>query len=131
MALQITTNGRRVANRLIAIQSLVCIVCAATYYLLVDKSAALSSLMGAIACVVPNWYFASKVFATSGASRARIILRSFYIGQVIKVLITIGVICTGLALFNDDPTPMLLTFILGLMVYRVVPLLNNKPLKSI
>jgi len=50
--------------------------------------AALSAAAGGLACLVPNSYFAYKAFRYSGARAAKDILRSFYAGEAMKLLLT-------------------------------------------
>ena len=44
--------------------------------------------LGGLACSIPSLYFARKVLIKSAGASARDILRSFYVGEVIKLLLT-------------------------------------------
>ena len=50
--------------------------------------AAISGAAGALACLLPNLYFAHRAFRYSGARAAKKILRSFYAGEAIKLVLT-------------------------------------------
>ncbi len=51
-------------------------------------NAALSAAAGGLASFIPNVYFAFRAFRYSGARSAQKILRSFYSGEAIKLILT-------------------------------------------
>lgn len=51
-------------------------------------NAALSAAAGGLASLVPNLYFAFRAFRYSGARSAQKILRSFYSGEAVKLVLT-------------------------------------------
>lgn len=55
---------------------------------------AYSLLLGGMICAVPNAYFTFKAFQYRGARAAQKIVRAFYQGEAIKILLT----CAGFAL---------------------------------
>ena len=50
--------------------------------------AAYSVLLGGLICLVPNCYFAYRAFKFRGARAARDIVRSFYVGEAGKLMLT-------------------------------------------
>jgi len=56
--------------------------------LVVVVEAAYSALLGAVCCVLPNVYFALRVFNLSSGRSARLTLRTFYIGAAGKFIVT-------------------------------------------
>lgn len=55
---------------------------------------AYSLLLGGMICAVPNAYFTVKAFRYRGARAAQKIVRAFYVGEAVKILL----ICAGFAL---------------------------------
>lgn len=51
-------------------------------------NAALSAAAGGLASLIPNLYFASRTFRYSGARSAQKIVRSFYSGEAVKLILT-------------------------------------------
>lgn len=51
-------------------------------------TAAYSVFLGGLICLVPNCYFAYRAFKFRGARAAREIVRSFYVGEAGKLLLT-------------------------------------------
>lgn len=56
--------------------------------ILAGKSAALSSMYGAIVSIIPTLIFARMLFRFQGARQARRIIRSLYVGEGLKLLCT-------------------------------------------
>lgn len=81
-----------------------------------------SALVGGLICWLPNCWFAWRAFRYRGARAARRIVRSFYIGQAGKMLLTAGLF--ALAFIHMDPlSPLALFAGFGMvqMVSWVVP----------
>ena len=55
---------------------------------------AYSLLSGGLICAIPNAYFSIKAFQHRGARAAKKIVKAFYVGEGIKILLT----CAGFAL---------------------------------
>ena len=51
-------------------------------------TAAYSVLLGGLICLLPNCYFAYRAFKFQGARAAREIVRSFYVGEAGKLMLT-------------------------------------------
>lgn len=84
-----TVKNRSAAYKILAIESLVTVVAAGLLYLAVDSVTARSVAVGGLAFIVPNAYFAKYVFRHSAADSATLAMRWFYIGEVIKVFVTV------------------------------------------
>lgn len=56
--------------------------------LIANKAAACSALYGALVSVVPTWVFALMLFRYQGARQAQRIIRSLYVGEGMKLLLT-------------------------------------------
>lgn len=53
-----------------------------------QAQAALSLLVGGVVCLLPNIYFYRRVFAYSGATQAKYIVKALYWGETIKIIMT-------------------------------------------
>ncbi len=74
-------------KRLLLVQALSGLVFACLL-LVSGVEAAYSALLGAVCCVLPNVYFALRVFNLSNGRSARSTLRNFYIGAMGKFIVT-------------------------------------------
>lgn len=70
--------------------------------------AAYSALLGTLTCFVPNLYFVYRAFQYRGARAAKMILRSFYAGETIKIVMT--AVFFGLAFALVKPINVLAVF---------------------
>ena len=70
------------------IQFLLCVIAALVFLVLMDLVAAYSILLGGLISIVPNGYFAWKVFRFRGARNTPLIVKSFYAGETGKLVMT-------------------------------------------
>lgn len=70
------------------VQSGIVLVVALVSALMGGESAALSALLGGLVCLLPNAYFAWRVFRFQGARFARDIVKSFYRAEAGKFGLT-------------------------------------------
>ncbi len=81
--------GRRhsTISKIIAYQLLIIIIMTAGFALTGGRYSALSAALGGAAACIPNLYFALRVTKSRGLE-ARTIVRSFYVGESGKLLLT-------------------------------------------
>lgn len=85
---ELSQRGQRVAMKLVGCQLLVAILLAIGAFLLWNWDTAWSVATGAGVCVFANFVYAKLVFAQAGAKAAKKVLRAFYLGEVLKIVIT-------------------------------------------
>lgn len=100
-------RSRLLVRRLITVQ-LILVVVLPVIALYSGPVAAYSVLIGALTCFVPNLYFVYRAFKFSGARSAKKILRSFYAGESIKILLT--AVLFGLVFALVKPLSILAVF---------------------
>lgn len=99
---------------------LLTLITALTLLILFSKVEAYSALLGGIAYIIPNAYFARYAFKFSGKDSANLALRWFFIGEALKLILTAIII--GLCLLWVKPIHMFA--FLGMFV--VVMMMNLK-----
>ena len=77
---------------------------------------ALSSALGGLAAFIPNMYFALRVSGTNG-QEARKILNSFYIGESVKLLLTVAIFILIFQIPNIEFLPLLTGYVSALSVF--------------
>ena len=87
-----------------------------------SMQAALSSVLGGLVCVVPNAYFAKKFFRHSGAHKAQQIVRSFYLGETVKILLTIALFAVFFKYIAIVPLVFFASFIVVQLSFWTAPL---------
>ena len=123
--------SKRGIVRLWLIQLSVTLVFAALCALVYGTNAASSALLGGMVCIVPNAYFASKLFKYQGARSARQIVNSFYKGEALKIVISIFLFTAVFLLFKITPLAFFASYIMVLMTHWFAPLIivnkQNRP----
>jgi len=111
--------------KIIASQFIAVGVIATVGYATLGWTSAYSLLLGGLICAVPNAYFTSKAFQYRGARAAQKIVRAFYTGEAIKLLL----MCAGFALTFKYVRPLnpaelftgfVVTYFAGLLVLVAV-----------
>lgn len=87
-----------------------------------------SVLLGGMVSVVPNAYFARKLFQHQGARAARQIVNGFYTGEAFKLALTFVLFAMVFKFFKIDPLVFFAAYILAQMVFWFAPLIfdNNR-----
>jgi len=75
-----------------------------------------SSALGGLAAFLPNLYFALRV-AGSAEQDARKILRSFYMGESVKLLLTVALFILIFQIPNIEILPLMAGYITALSVF--------------
>jgi ATP synthase protein I len=110
-------GAKQVTRTIIAIQLLVTLLIAAISLALSDYRAAYSAVIGGGISTLVTFYFASKVFSVRIGSPAAKVARAFYIGEVVKLLLTVLLLSATLLWLPIVPLPLLLAYIAALMAY--------------
>lgn len=83
----------------------------------------LSSALGGLAALIPNLYFALRV-AGSAEQDAKKILRSFYVGESVKLLLTVALFMLIFQIPNIEILPLMAGYIAALSVFWFALLLR-------
>ena len=121
-------QGLRGARRFLICQLSVTVLIAAIAIPLSGATAAISALLGGLVSIIPNAYFARKLFQYQGARAAKQIVNSFYIGEALKMGLTIALFILVFKLFHIIPLVFFSVFIVVQMVFWLAPLIfdNNR-----
>ncbi|MEQ1543605.1 ATP synthase subunit I [Methyloglobulus sp.] len=77
---------------------------------------AFSATIGGFAAFIPNLYFALRV-AGSAEQDARKVLRSFYVGESVKLLLTVALFMLIFQIPNIEILPLMAGYIAALSVF--------------
>lgn len=116
-------------RRLLGRQALVVAMAVCIAYAVGGERAARSALLGGLIAFVPNVYFAMRVGVARYDKTAKEIVRSFYVGESVKLVLTALMFWAVLRLPDIAFMPLIATFVAVLAVFRFA-LLDNKPLKN-
>ncbi|ASQ44614.1 ATP synthase subunit I [Legionella clemsonensis] len=116
-------------KRLLVAQLAICIVIALILLLIWGSREALSALLGGFVVIIPTALFARKLFRYQGARAARQIVKSFYVGEALKIVATIVLFTFVFMSFKIAPLAFFLTYIVVLMSHWFAPLFFVNKLK--
>ncbi|GGI86663.1 F0F1 ATP synthase subunit I [Legionella impletisoli] len=124
-------QGVRGARRLLACQTGLTLILAIASAVFGGWVAAQSAALGGLVSIIPNAYFAWKVFQYQGARAARKIVNSLYQGEAIKIFLTLVLFALVFVLFSVKPLLFFMTYIVVQMVFWFAPLIfdnkHNRP----
>ncbi|KMV29330.1 F0F1 ATP synthase subunit I [Photobacterium swingsii] len=119
--------GRQLAKRLLLLQSGVVLTTAIMAVFAVSVDWGISALIGGSIFVVANAAFAGCAFLFSGASKARLIMASFFGGEALKILITVILFSVVFLYMEVELVPLKLAYllVLGINIFGPVLFINN------
>ncbi len=121
--------GRKLAKRLLLLQTCVVLATAILMAMVINIDWGISALIGGGIFVAANSVFALCAFLFSGARAAKLIVASFFGGEVLKILLTVGLFTVAYLYAEVELLPLKLTYLLVLGVNLFAPVLfinNNK-----
>ncbi|WP_051546071.1 ATP synthase subunit I [Legionella lansingensis] len=118
---------------LLATQLILSLLLALGLLLFFGEKEAISAVLGGMVAIIPSALFARKLFQYQGARAARQIVRSFYLGEALKLLSTIALFTLVFISFKIAPLAFFFTYIVVLMSHWFAPLFfvnkQNRPKK--
>lgn len=113
----------RGVGRLLVVQIGLSILAALIAWFCSGVLAGWSAILGGMISVIPNTYFAYRLFQYHGARAAKQIVNSFYRGEAAKLLMTMVLFTLVFTTLNPRPLPLFLAYIGSQMVFWLAPLL--------
>lgn len=124
---RIARTRRTRVGRLIAAQAAVVVLAAALSGVFAGREHALAGALGGLSCLLPQAWFAWRVFRVAPGGSPQAMLAAFYQGEVVKVaLIVVVLIVVFRAWPEVPPVPLVLTFIAVQAVHWFAPLLLER-----
>ncbi len=115
-------RGRKAAYKLVLVQVTTAVMSSIVFSAVWEWSTGLAALAGGMVAAIPNFVFATLAFSESGASRADKVLKNFYRGEAVKLLLTIALFSLIFSQLNMAFTPVFAGYLVTLMVHWTAPL---------
>lgn len=131
MAKPILNAIRSVAFGYIYMQIVVILIITALLYLLSNVIIAFSFLWGGIICIIPNLYFAHKLFARTGAQATQQIIASFYISEIVKFLITVLLFWVAFKYFNTNKLAIFVGYLVAQFTFWFSALFRHQAVNKL
>lgn len=128
MVVTLAKPGRLLAKRLLLIQLSVTTVMTIGMSIAVSASWGMSALVGGSIFIIANSVFSKCAFMFSGARAAKMVAAFFYLGEVLKILITIVLFSIVYVYTEVELVPLKLTYllVLGSNIFAPVFFINNR-----
>ena len=110
-------GAEQVTRTILLIQLLITLWGALVAFACSGAQAAYSALIGGGVSTLVTLYFASQVFSVRIGAPAAKIARAFYLGEVVKLLLTVVLLTIALLWLDVSPLPLLLAYMAALMAY--------------
>lgn len=124
MAIFDNKKVKKLTINIILVQFATAIIVASGFGVLKSFTAFYSSLIGGAMVVLPSCLFAVLTFTLMGRDRAHSFVYSIYLGESVKILTTIMLLYIVMRYLPVDELTVLITFIITLVSYWLVPILN-------
>ena len=115
-------RGRKAAYKLVLVQVTMAVISAIVFSTVWELSTGLAALAGGMVAAIPNFVFATLAFSNSGASQADKVLKSFYWGEAVKLLLTIVLFSLIFSQLKMAFMPVFVGYLVTLMVHWTAPL---------
>lgn len=125
-----TLSARQTAYRLVGLQALVVVVIAVCWVFAGLREAG-STILGGAACVIPSLYFARKLFATTSAREAKRIIRAFYVGELVKLGLSVLMVVLILKFIAVAIVPFITGFVGAQFGFWLAPVLTKVNMKRV
>lgn len=112
-----TAGLNRATKTILGLQVLVTLAGGVIAYLLGGGQSAIGAVTGGGISFLATAYFALKVFSGGRGRPAKAIVRSFYAGEMQKILLTIALFLVAIIWLKVEFLPMFLTYMAGLLAF--------------
>lgn len=115
-------RGRWSAYKLVMMQAAVAGGASILFFVVWGVQFGYSALAGGSIAVLPNFVFATLAFSHTGASSAAKVIKTFYWGEAVKLLLTIAMFSLVFINLKVAFMPLFVCYVLTLIVHWTAPL---------
>ena len=120
-----------IIKSLLVMQLVMTTAIALVLFLCNGNRSAISAVLGGIVAILPSALFARKLFQYQGARAARKIVRSFYFGEALKLLLSMALFTLVFVFYEVKPLAFFVTYIVVVISIWFAPLFfankHNRP----
>ncbi len=132
MSGKLVGQSRKAALKHVGFQTLLVLAVTLICGVIWNLHAAWSALVGGAIYIVPNLVFVWLAFAFAGARQSKSVVMSLYLGEVVKLVLTIVMLAIALAWMKLDILSLYLAFAVALVAQWSIPFFfnNNSGMKN-
>lgn len=117
-------GAKRATKRIVVIQATITLLAAVACFL-VNTKAAYSAVVGGGISIIATLYFARQVFSLPVGTPAEKIATRFYLGEALKIGLTVVLFSIAIVGLRVSFLPLFLTYAATLMAYWLVLLITD------
>jgi len=122
MSQALIQRGYQQAKKLLLIQAIL-IVLVAAFGLFKELKVALALLSGGGAIFLANSFFVYKAFSKSGAQQNKQVVRAFYFGETVKIILSAALIVVAFLFLPGFEVYALIGFVIALLGQWLAPVI--------
>jgi len=122
MSQVLVKKGFEQAKRYLRVQAII-IVSVSLVALFKDFQITIALLSGGMAVFLANLYFVFKVFSQSGAQANKQVVSAFYLGESVKIIISIGLLVLAFIQLPGKEVYVLSGYILAYLLQWMAPMI--------
>lgn len=122
MSKVLARRGRWSAYKLVLMQAVVAIATSLFFFVTWGEQYGLSALSGGVIAVLPNFVFATLAFSHTGARSSAKVIKTFYWGEAVKLLLTMALFSLVFINVKVVFMPLFVCYTLALIVHWTAPL---------
>ncbi len=122
MSKVLARKGRWAAYKLVLMQAVAALVTSIIFFVAWGDQYGQSALAGGLIAVLPNFVFATLAFSHTGARSSAKVLKSFYWGEAVKLLLTMALFSLVFINLKVVFMPLFVCYTLALIVHWTAPL---------
>lgn len=117
-------------NKIVLVQLAFVAVLAVVFLMINSSRAALAVLCGGLVYILPGYFYAARLFSNVSPHAIVRIMFVFYLGEVLKLIISIGLFITLLNIFSFPLLPYFLGYLLAALSFCVAPMWLMNEIKN-
>lgn len=127
MAKLVVSSLKSQVNKIVLAQSGVVFLVAIVFLVASSHRAALATVCGGLVNILPGYFYAARLFSNVSPRAIMRIMFIFYTGEVLKLVVSVGLFIALLAFFKFPLLPYFLGYLVAALAFCVAPLwLMNK-----
>ena len=128
MAKLVIADLKKQVNKRILVQSLLVFIVAGIFLGISGGKAALATVWGGFVHIVPCYFYASRLFSDVSARAVGKIITTFYVGEILKLMASVGLFIGLYLLYHLPLLPYLVGYLVATLSFCVAPMIimSNK-----
>lgn len=133
MAALIVPSLKKQANKIVYFQCVFVLILVVIFFVITGPKAGFAALCGGLVYIGPGYLYAARLFSNVSARAIVRIMCVFYVGEVLKLMISIGLFIVLLRVFTFPLLPYFLGYLVAALAFCIAPfwLMNKKTVNTV